>query len=76
LAGAPRRRRPGQQDLKALQEIKARRDRTPIGTVIAIEIATGTKTTRQAHRHRARRDNIPSKTPTEDGPASEIKEVV
>jgi hypothetical protein len=27
----------------------------------------------QAHRHRARKDNIPSKIPTEDGPALETE---
>jgi len=73
LAGVPPLRRPGQQDLKGLREIKARRARTPIGTVIAIEIATATKTAMQAHRQSAREVNIPSRTPAEDGLASETK---
>jgi hypothetical protein len=41
--------------------------------VIATEIATATKTAMQAHRQSAREDNIPSRTPAEDGLASETK---
>jgi hypothetical protein len=69
LAGAPQLQRPGQQDLKDLREIKARPDRMPTGTGIAIEIATGTRTASemQAHRRRAREDNIRPRTPTDDG---------
>jgi hypothetical protein len=69
LAGAPLLQRPGQQDLKDLREIKARLARTPIGTVTAIEIATETRTASemQAHRRRAREDNIRPRTPTDDG---------
>ena len=75
MAGAPPLQRPGPQDLKDLLEIKARpaRTQTAIGTVIATKTATGTKTSMQAHRHRARKDNIPSKIPTEDGPALETE---
>jgi len=47
-------------------------------TVIGIKIATATKTAieMQVHRRRVPKDNIPSKTPAEDGLASEIKTVV
>jgi len=78
LAAVPPLQRPGQLDLKDLREIKARqaRTQTAIGTVIAIETATGTKTTMQAHRRRVRKDNILSKTPTDGGPALEIKDIV
>jgi hypothetical protein len=78
LEGAPPLQRPGQQDLKDLREIRAQRARTPTGIGIAIEIATGTKTATemQAHRRRAREDNIRPRTPTDDGLASETKHLV
>jgi hypothetical protein len=78
LAGAPPLQRLGQQDLKDLREIKARRARTPIETGTAIETAIGTKTASetQAHLRRAREDNIRPRTPTDDGLALETKHLV
>jgi hypothetical protein len=72
--GAPPPQRPGQQDRKDLQEIKARQARTEIATGIKIVIETKFATEMlggQARLLHAQQDNILPRTTMEERVASE-----